>query len=163
MTIEQERVSKLIINVPFHIAHCFQSQKQSGTQNYQLLYTSFHPVTIYNRKCMLSLRLHTMIKCVSCNIYTLKMHPTNLNEELSQLYTRQHVPYNDLTIMSWNVNKRMFVNTKQNKAHSHLPWPQKMFHNLTLDQLSQYSYNYPSCSFLCISNFNPLLHYWVIV
>ena len=54
------------------------------------------------------------------------------------------------------------------KGHSRPPWPQKNVHNFTLECLTiflpaPFSYNSPSCSFLCMSNFNPLLHYWVTV
>ena len=47
---------------------------------------------------------------------------------------------------------------------SHSCSPVKNVHNFSLEGPkvvlpAPFSYNYSSCSFLCMSNFNPLLHY----
>ena len=52
------------------------------------------------------------------------------------------------------------------KGHSRSQWPQNNVHNfnlewLTIFSLVPFSYNNPSRSFMCISNFNSLFHYWV--
>ena len=49
------------------------------------------------------------------------------------------------------------------EGHSHSPWIQKNVHNFWMTLPSPFSYNYLSCSFLFMSNFNTLLHYWVII
>ena len=55
------------------------------------------------------------------------------------------------------------------KGHLRSTWPLNNVHNISLEWLSWltifspalFSYTNPSRSFMCISNFNPLLHYWV--
>ena len=48
------------------------------------------------------------------------------------------------------------------KGHSRSPCPQKIVNNFSLEcptifSPAPFSYNYPSCSFLCMSSFNPKL------
>ena len=70
----------------------------------------------------------------------------------------------------WNGHrKQVYTEGKDlNNGHSSSPWPQKNFRNFCLEWPIvllpiSFSYNYLSCSFLCMSNFNLLLHYWVTV
>ena len=51
------------------------------------------------------------------------------------------------------------------KGHSHSLWAQKNVDNINLKYptISLPSYGYSSCSFLSMSKFNLLLHYWVTI
>ena len=66
------------------------------------------------------------------------------------MYTCTHLPvYFKVKITNF---KECKDDHRFRKIYFSLEWP-------TIFLPTPFSYNYPSCSFLCMSNSNPLLHY----
>ena len=123
--------------------------------------TSFKCLWSHQEQILISKRS----RCMPYNsmLYILTT-PINKHCKRNLIY-QQRLRINTITKQAIHFNYYYLTHTK---SHSCSSWPQKNVHNFSLEGTTiflpaPFSYNHPSCNFLSMLNFNPLLHYWVTV